>query len=204
MPNLHVSRELYLVAGSTLLSAGSDENLKNNRSGSSGNLTRPPSKEGIALRDDRAGADKTAVSQSSGLKPSGSQSAFVGGEAVGDAGTVHNDRLIDGPLPKLPSIMSGEMPLSSMTSETVGSAGGGGGALNGVDQRGHTSALSVDKTTRRAQAGRTLGQRSFCFSVAGGKASGKICWQLIPSNGLDQGGEPGAARDAREDWRTIS
>lgn len=135
--------------------------------------------------------------------------------------TVHNDRLIDGPLPLMESYRrrfgsgrprtgsEGQLPSSSLTrnAQTVPSGGrsdtdtdintsGNNADHSSVPQNTHEEREDNSNVTGRRKA------RPLCFFVAGGAPRGRVSWvvKTVPLSSTNQVKE----QNMYHDWRSIS
>jgi len=226
MPNLHVAKPLYRVAVSNLgndSDSGSGSGSGSSPGGGASSSTVSVSVSGREKtgsgrerereRETMSGVQSSgqpvaqrgksvnkANSSGSGLHRSYSSLGNLAA-ANGSFNSKHNDRLIDGPLPSLPSILSTDKGLCTLSdgthsgvadthTDTIQSSEGGG---RGSQRR---SSLKANK--------RAAGPVRYCFSIAGGRSGGKVSWYINSASDELTGEEGWRMRHSSEDWRTIS
>ena len=222
MPNLHVARELFRSSSSAALE-------EDGKQGAVKGMASAGSKEclsqtGVSKGDREREEDKVSDGAGSGAGGgNGSKRSATNLSSLGSADTdaaaaqasqqKHNDRLIDGPLPRLPSILSAEKALSAMGGAglAASAASNGSGEASGAQEvgAGEVSGQNSSHSQARARKGQANKRGAagvgitYCFSVAGGRAGGKICWQVCAASCLLSEGQNESSRSPQEDWRSI-
>lgn len=191
MPNLHIAKELHRVAN-----VEEEQEDCNKVSGSS-------AQKAVVLQSERSRAEErpaSAMGRHSKSMGCLSSMAPPSDDRLGlPQREIHNDRLIDGPLPSLPSL------LSETSLHLTATAGVTTQPLS-ADAQGSQSAGGGGRSRLSSKNGDTNGQSpnfTYGFSIAGGRAAGRVYWYLSETTARHLESVDKSSLGF-EDWRTIS